>query len=93
MVDFIKIIKILPLLVAIIVVYIFYRFKIWKYLPMEGKAIMTILLIYIIINQIINITVEDIISRVNMTIYITIVYLFSILVIFTRFYKKVKLNK
>jgi hypothetical protein len=93
MVDFIKIIKIVPLLVVIIVVYIFYRFKILKLLPREGKIIMTILLIYIVINQIIDITVEDIVSRLSMTVYITIIYIFSILAIFTRFYKKVRLDK
>lgn len=93
MVDFIKIINIVPLLVVIIVVYIFYRFKIWKLLPKEGKIIMIILLIYITINQIIDIIVGDIASRLSMTIYVTIIYLFSILVIFTRFYKKVSLDK
>jgi hypothetical protein len=50
---------------------------------------MTILLIYIIINQIIDITVEDIVSRLSMIIYLTIIYIVSILVILARFYKKV----
>ena len=90
--NFVKIIKIVPLLVMIIGIYIFYKFKIWKLLPREGKIIMIILLFYIIINQIIDMTIEDIISRLNMTIYVTIIYIFSILIIFVRFYKKVSLD-
>lgn len=89
MVDFIKIIKIIPLLIVIIVIYMFYRFKIWKLLPKEGKTITTILFIYVIINQIISITIEDIALRLSMTVYITVIYMISILIIFAKFYKKV----
>lgn len=90
MVDFIKIIKTIPILVLIIIIYIFYRFNIWKLLPKEGKTIMAILSIYIIINQIISITIEDITLRLSMTVYITIIYMISILFIFAKFYKKMR---
>lgn len=90
--TYLKIIKIVPLLVVIIVIYLFYRFNIWKLLPKEGKTVTVLLFIYIIINQILDITVEDITMRLNMTVYLTIIYIISILIILVKFYKKVNSN-
>lgn len=90
MISFITIIKIIPLLVVIIFVYIAYKLKLWKLLPKESKNIMILLMIYIIINQLIDIAIEDIMLRLNMIIFITIIYIFLILVMFMRFYNKLR---
>ncbi len=91
MVDYyIKIVKIIPILVVIIFIYLFYRFKIWKLLPKESKIIMILLVLYVIMNQIIGLTIEDIGSRIILIATVTLIYLFSILAIFLRFYKKIK---
>lgn len=91
MVDYyIKIIKIIPILVVIFFIYIFYKFNIWKLLPKESKIIMILLVLYVITNQIIDIIIEDIGSRINLIVTVTLIYLFSISVIFLRFYRKIK---
>jgi ABC-type amino acid transport system permease subunit len=91
MVDYyIKIVKIIPILVVIFFIYILYKFKIWKLLPKESKIIMILLVLYVITNQIIDIIIEDTGSRIILNAIVTLIYLFSILVIFLRFYKKIK---
>lgn len=87
---YIKILKIVPILVVIFFIYISYKFKIWKLLPKESKIIMILLVLYVTTNQIIDIIIEDIGSRIILVATVTLIYLFSILVIFLRFYKKIK---
>lgn len=91
MIDhYIKIVKVIPILVVIFFIYILYKFKIWKLLPKESKIIMILLVLYVITNQIIDIIIEDIGSRIILVAIVTFIYLFSILVIFLRFYKKIR---
>ena len=80
----------MPILMVIFFIYILYKFKIWKLLPKESKIIMILLVLYVVTNQIIDIIIEDIGSRIILVAIVTLIYLFSILVIFFRFYKKIK---
>ena len=85
-----KIIIVIIMLIMIILVSLLFRFGMWKLLPKEGKVIMIILLAYILINRITDIATDNILLRTEITVISTTIYVIILLVVFMRFYKKIK---
>ena len=85
-----KIIIVISMLIMIILVSLLFRFGMWKLLPKEGKVIMIILLAYILINRITDIATDNILLRTEITVISTTIYVIILLVVFMRFYKKIK---
>ena len=85
-----KIMIVVNILIMAILVSVLYRFGMWKLLPREGKVIVTILLAYILINQIINIMIDNILLRTEITVISTTIYIIILLVMLSKFYKRVK---
>lgn len=86
----IEAIKIFTILVILYIAYLFRRIKLWASLPKETKIIMFGMILYVIINQIIDIIIKDINARLNVVMIITIIYIILVVFMFTRFLNRVK---
>jgi len=95
MINLINVIIAINTFIVAIFIYLLYRLGMWKLLPKEGKAITLILLAYMATNRITDIITDDIFLRTKVTVISTTIYMIILLVILTKFYRRIteKINE